>query len=77
MKDTYYIVQTGEYIYAHYHGNTYSPARGIKNAAHLSLSQARDVYKLEKRLVGGNSPRRFPRIIKVTTEYKTITTNRR
>lgn len=77
MKHTHYIVQTGEYTYARYANGTYDPARERKDATHLTLSKARDIYELERRLARKDSPLRFPRIIKVTTEYKTITTNRR
>ena len=63
MKYTYYIVQKSE------HESIYDDKQ-----KRLSLSEARRVLRKLKETNHDDAwGRRFPRIIKVTTEYKTIT----
>ena len=67
-RETYYIVEFMPDIFADYTG-----AASILSAAHYSYSEARRIYK---GALGKELPSRFPRIIKVTTEYKNITRRR-
>ena len=48
---------------------------GAKDAAQFSIGEARRIYRKLCLLAEGGA-RRFPRIIKVTTTMKTITSNR-
>ena len=74
--DTYYIVQTWSDLFVQKTDELgYVQCYGRGKAAHLTLSQARRVYNAYKKRSDKYTPRRFPRIIKVTTEYKTITNN--
>lgn len=78
---TYYIVQTTPCLFIHEveHEDVmcYCEGYGAKDAAPLSLSQAWRLYREHKAKRSEDAPRRFPRILKVSVEMKTITTNRR
>ena len=78
-KQTYYIVQTTPIMFVHdaaiLDGPAYCECVGADKAAHLSLTEARRLWREERMHGDANTPRRFPRIIKVTVETKTITTN--
>lgn len=70
---THYVVQLSPSEFAGSDG----PAKHIDEAARLSLTDARRLFRLaayETRVE--NAPRRFPRVIKVTIETKTIITRR-
>ena len=79
-KSTYYIVQTGPECYVVEYGDGLTGFGPADKAAHLSLSLARRACREVKRGVelramqtGDYSfARRFPRIVKVTVETKTI-----
>lgn len=78
--ETYYIIQVAQCEFVMRWGSSgqhYAGTYGKKNASRFTLTEARQICRAElgdmkKR---GELPRRFPRIIKVTTEYKTITKN--
>ena len=76
-KQTYYVVQTTPTLFVH---NTDIAVEGfgIEKAARLSITEARQFYRRFKGFneMVGDVPRRFPRIIKVTVETKTITERR-
>ena len=75
MKTTYYIVQTSPDTFVRQDGEK---GRDADAAARLSLPQARSVFRKECRAAAGDADisnrfgRRFPRVIKVTRETKTI-----
>lgn len=71
-RDTYYIVQTCPEMYLIQFDTLMAFGPGMENAARLTLGKARKFVKHENI---DNRPHRFPRIIKVTTEYKTIEAN--
>ena len=76
MKQTYYIVQVSETHYIHYSGElAFVDGYGERHAARLPHYMARRVYS-ELRAAAKDDARRFPRIIKVTVETKTITPRR-
>ena len=72
-KQTYYIVQTGPRGYAR-RSPVSAPADvpDMDKATRFPLSEAVRVFKEECRRVNDETPRRFPRIVKVTVETKTI-----
>ena len=75
-KQTYYIVQTWRDLYVRKDATGYGVGYGKDKAAHLSLAEAWRLYREYKAKRDADTPRRFPRIIKVTVETKTITPNR-
>ena len=82
-KQTYYIVQTWRDLFIHKDERLgYVERFGIEKAAHLSLPEARRLYRKNKTVFAARfasmqtAPRRFPRILKVTIETKTITPRR-
>ena len=76
-KNTYYIVQTTPHLFVHKEDIVgYCEGFGAKDAAHLSISQARRLYRDYKAKQGEDTPRRFPRILKVSVDMKTITPGR-
>ena len=72
-RHTYYIVQADSVMFVRRNGSGYDIGYGHDKAAHLTLATAHRLYKelCAKRQNG--TPRRFPRIVKVTIETKTIT----
>jgi hypothetical protein len=72
-RKTYYIVQTGPEMYLIQFDTLMAFGPGMENAAHLTIGEARRFMRHE---CLDDRPHRFPRIIKVTTEYKTITNRR-
>ena len=76
-KQTHYIVQTRRNLFVQKDNEVkcYVDGYGIDKAAHLSLSEARRLWREERMHDDPNTPRRFPRILKVTVETKTITPN--
>lgn len=78
-KQIYYIVQIDSIRFVHRSiDGDFVPGYKSRFAAQLSLGEARRIYGKLKGVCDQfeDTPRRFPRIIKVTTEYKTITKNR-
>ena len=75
-KQTYYVVQTTPTLFVH-NMDSAVEGFGMEKAAHLSINEARQYYRRFKEFnkAIGDVPRRFPRIIKVTVETKTITHN--
>lgn len=77
-RETYYIVQTGPEVNGYIGGDSFRGFMcgwGVNHAARFAnISKAQRVmHKLRPQ---SDTPHRFPRIIKVTTEYKTITNRR-
>ena len=72
-RETYYIVEVDKHWFACPGGMDTSR---VEDAHQYTLAQARRVYALLRRLSGWLTPPRFPRIIKVTTEYEYITRRR-
>ena len=71
MKQTYYMVQTGPNAYV----NDPTPTCAFGTArtpARMSLANARRAYRDECAQLRHDTPTRFPRIIKVSVETKTI-----
>ena len=75
-KQTYYIVQVWRDIFVRKDKAGYGIGYGMDKAAKLSLGEARQLYRKCAKEREANTPRRFPRIIKVTVETKTITPRR-
>lgn len=76
-KTTYFIVQTSPVCYVH--GDSvigFVEGVGPRDAARLCWGKAQVVFREFAELMREDAPRRYPRIIKVTTEYKTIKTRR-
>ena len=75
-KQTYYIVQATPTHYVH---DGINLGYGMDDAAQLPIGEVRRIYHVlaARAQELGMSARRFPRIIKVTVEAKTITTNHR
>lgn len=73
-KTTYYIVQTGPSEYLHNRGifGGYDETRNAQEAAHLDIATAKRLHKAWCNATTPETPRRFPRIVKVTVETKTI-----
>ena len=75
-KQTYYMVQISSIMFvAKDERFGYGLCIGKEKAAHLSLAEAHGLYREYKAKRDTDTPRRFPRILKVTTEIKTITKN--
>ena len=75
-RQTYYMVQVSSVAFVRKDEHVgYGTGYGTERAAHMSLVEAQRVYREHKRLRNADTPRRFPRIIKVTVETKTITPN--
>ena len=70
-RETYYIVEVDKHLFTCPGGMDTSR---VEDAHRYTLAQARRVYALLRRFPGLVAPR-FPRIIKVTTEHKTIAAN--
>lgn len=70
----YYIVQTSPTLFVHERGTFggFCEGRGAKDAAHLDMHQARRLYRSYKATRSPDTPRRFPRVLKVTVEIKPI-----
>lgn len=75
-KQTYYIVQVWHDIFVTRNDNGYSIGYNLDKAAKLSLGEARWLYRQCADKRDEDTPRRFPRIVKVTVEAKTITPNK-
>lgn len=76
-KNIYYIVQTTPTMFVH-KGNLglgHVEGFGAEEAAHLSLPEARKLYRVYRAVRPEGAPFRFPRILKVTIEMKTLTNN--
>ena len=76
-RNIYYIVQTAPTMFVH-KGNLdldHVEGFGAEKAAHLSLSEARKLYRVYRAVRQEGAPFRFPRILKATVEMKTITNN--
>ena len=76
-RQTYYIVQTWRDLYVRKDAMGYGIGYGKDKAAHLSLSEAHRLYREHKARRDVRGPCRFPRILKITTEIKTITPRRK
>lgn len=77
MKREYYIVQLESTLFAH--GDSvfgFVAGFGAEGAARLCYAKAHKVYRDFLTLKEGGA-RRFPRILKVTVEMKTITPKRK
>ena len=78
-KQTYYIVQIDPVRFVHRSiDGDFVPGYKANFAARLSISEARRLYDKLKGVCDQfkDAPRRFPRILKVTVDMKTITPNR-
>ena len=76
-KQTYYVVQTAPGLFmmnADEDEQVNHEGVGIECAEHLSCARARRICRNEQErlAVDDDTPRRFPRIVKVTVETKTI-----
>lgn len=73
-SNVYYIVQTSPTLFVHERGTFggYCEGRGAKDAAHLDIHQARRLYRSYKATRALDTPRRFPRVLKVTIEINSI-----
>lgn len=72
---TYYIVQVSRTMFVHRDDFGNGIGYGADKAAHLALAEAHRLYREHKAKRDEDTPRRFPRIIKVTVQTKTITPN--
>lgn len=75
MKRTWYIVQTARgYVVGNATIGWRDNERMARKAARISLEKARQVHRRfrDETCAEEDRPRRFPRIIKVTVETKTI-----
>ena len=77
MTDTYYVVQTAPTAFLHGSHGCYEERLGRKNAARLSISEARRLWRGYCDMATADVPLRFPRILKITEQMKTITPKRR
>lgn len=77
-SNVYYIVQTSPTLFAHECGTFggFCEGRGAKDAAHLDIHEARRLYRSYKATRSPDTPRRFPRILKVTTTITTVNERR-
>ena len=77
-KHIHYIVQTSPTLFVHESGTFggYCEGRGAKDAAHLDMHQAQRLYRRYEATRAPDTPRHFPRVLKVTVETKTIITRR-
>ena len=72
-KTTYYIVQTSPSCCAHGDGiSGFADGYGMKDAARLCFGRAQIVFRQFAAKATAHTPRRFPRIVKVTIETKTV-----
>lgn len=76
--NVYYIVQTAPTLFVHERGTFggFCEGRGAKDSAHLDMHQARRLYRSYKATRAPDTPRRFPRILKVTTTITTVNERR-
>lgn len=66
---TYYIVQLAPDKYVGYNG----PTRHVNEAKFTTeLAEAMGMFRTSCRCSDADTPRRFPRIVKVTIETKTV-----
>lgn len=72
-KSTYYLLQIAPTRFVH--GPLMVEGYGAEKAARLTLAEAHRLYRDFCAKLRHNTPRRFPRIIRVTVETKTITQN--
>ena len=78
-RQIHYLVQTTPTDFLHergvYGGLSLIEKRGAEGAARLSITEARRLWRHYCAITACDAPRprRFPRIIKVTVETKTIT----
>lgn len=77
-NSTYYIVQTLPTLFVHECGTFggHCEGRGAKDAAHLDIHEARRLYRSYKATRSPDTPRRFPRILKVATTITTVNERR-
>ena len=72
-KSTYYVVQIAPLCYVRDSAMFASTVtRDAEKATRFTLPEAMSVYKTACRNATADTPRRFPRIVKVTVETKTI-----
>ena len=74
-RRTHYIVQTAPTLFVHDGGALgFVEGFGAADAAQLSIAEARRLYReFRAAAPDGDGPRKFPRILKITTEMRTIT----
>ena len=82
MTRIYYIVQTAPTLFLHGNEKVVMEGFGADDAARLSFGQAarlcREIRARSNRADGGGEcARRFPRVLKVSIEMKTITPKRK
>ena len=76
-KQTYYVVQLSSAFYAQ--GDSvsgFAAGYGVDKAARLCYGKAKRIYRDFKAKATPDTPRRFPRVVRVTIETKTITPKR-
>ena len=72
-KTTYYIVQTAPSVFARDNGELgHGTTRSAEDATRFTLPEANSIYRTACANTTEEAARRFPRIIKITTETKTI-----
>ena len=71
---TYYIVELAPGCFVRHGGPAFAPASACdaEQATRFTMAEARSVYRNACRGEGRCDARRFPRIIKVSTETKTV-----
>ena len=70
-KTTYYIVQIAPSAFIRHNGELgHGTARNAEDATRFTLPEANSIYRICANATG--NARRFPRIIKVSVETKTI-----
>lgn len=73
-RRTHYLVQTAPTLFAHDGGPLgFVEGVGTADAAQLSIHEAGRVYREFRAAVHKDGPRRYPRILKITIETRTIT----
>ncbi|MBQ2632011.1 MAG: hypothetical protein IJG13_20230 [Kiritimatiellae bacterium] len=71
-KTTYYIVQTAPQGYVRYADAVEPATQFFDQALRLNLQEARLIWRTACEGATPDTPLRFPRIVKVTVETKTI-----
>ena len=74
-RRTHYLVQTAPTLFVHKDDALgFVEGFGAADAAQLSIAEARRLYReFRAAIPDGDGPHRFPRILKVTIEMRTIT----
>ena len=69
---THYIVQTAPAFFVRKDEAGVGSGMGREEASRLTIHEARRICRDEHKRTGGANGRRFPRILKITTEITTV-----